>query len=90
MQKEDMVFHHSENGDDWRLVNDVSGVVVEHRPNPASGGKGRTSQTSEFLESEQKTPQGQALQRLIETHVGVPPRPGEPAILRRLREQLTL
>lgn len=61
------VFYSSENGDDWLLIGGTDdNASVRHRPNASSGGQSRDFDLREFLSRERNTPQGQALQRLME------------------------
>jgi hypothetical protein len=59
-------FYLSSNGDSWHLCRDSKHeVVVVHEPNPASGGKSSLIELSDFLRTENRGPEHQALRALI-------------------------
>ena len=61
-------FYSSSNGDRWQLMHDdETGLYqVRHEPNLASGGHGTDVPVPEFLSRSGSTPQGVALQKLLE------------------------
>jgi hypothetical protein len=61
--------YESANGDIWRLVRDPrSGVaMVEHEPNPGSGGRTSLTEIGQFLRAGGKGPEHQGLLALIGT-----------------------
>jgi len=67
--------YRSPNGDSWFLGREPrSGhAFVIHQPNAPSGGRLSPIELGEFLSTEGKGPQHQALLRLIGTLVDVPP-----------------
>jgi hypothetical protein len=62
----DLIFYSSENGDDWLLVGGAHGQTVRHRPNVSSGGNSRDVNLKDFLSRERNTPQGKALQEVLD------------------------
>jgi hypothetical protein len=62
------VFYSSSNGDRWQLITDAETGhhVVRHEPNLSSGGKAFEVDVVEFLSRSANTPQGEALQALLD------------------------
>jgi hypothetical protein len=67
--------YRSANGDSWFLGREPTTgyAFVIHQPNAPSGGRLSPIELGEFLRSEPKGPEHQALLRLIATLVDVPP-----------------
>jgi hypothetical protein len=61
------VLYESANGDIWRLVRDPhsGGPVVEHQPNPSSGGRTSRTAIGQFLRAGGNGPEHRALLALI-------------------------
>jgi hypothetical protein len=68
MSSERREFYLSTNGDSWHLCRDqVHDVIVVHEPNQNSGGRTSTIELGNFLRSENRGPEHQALRALIAT-----------------------
>jgi hypothetical protein len=70
------LYRSAPNGDRWSLVRESGSgrVLVEHQPNPSSGGKASRVEVGDFLAGGGHGPEHQALLRLIGTLVDeVPP-----------------
>ena len=68
-------FYSSSNGDRWQMLHDdTTGLYqVRHEPNLSSGGKVTDVPVPEFLSRSGSTPQGVALQKLLEKDGAIDP-----------------
>ncbi len=68
-------FYNSSNGDRWQLLHDdgTGSYQVRHEPNAASGGHATAVPMPEFLSRSGATPQGVALQQLLEQDGAIDP-----------------
>ena len=68
-------FYSSSNGDRWQMLhNDENGIYqVRHEPNIGSGGQVSDVPLAEFLSRSGATPQGLALQQLLEKQGAIDP-----------------
>ena len=68
-------FYSSSNGDRWQMLHDdETGVYrVRHAPNAGSGGRVTEVALPEFLSQSGATPQGEALQKLLEQRGAIDP-----------------
>ncbi|WP_428493407.1 hypothetical protein [Rhodopila sp.] len=68
-------FYSSSNGDRWQMLHDdETGLYqVRHEPNAASGGRATDTLMPEFLSRSGATPQGLALQKLLEEQGAIDP-----------------
>ncbi len=68
-------FYSSSNGDRWQMLHDdETGIYqVRHEPNAASGGQATETPMPEFLSRSGATPQGAALQKLLEARGAIDP-----------------
>jgi hypothetical protein len=68
-------FYSSSNGDRWQMLHDdeTGRYIVRHEPNMASGGKATDVDLPEFLSRNSATPQGVALQQLLDKDGAIDP-----------------
>jgi hypothetical protein len=67
MTQKATTFYASSNGDRWQLVRETEPAcfVVRHEPNMASGGRPTDYPLDDFASQNSATPQGEALQTLL-------------------------